>query len=434
MTRGVPRQIGGVLFLLLLAAGCTGREPGAEFVRRTEWIGSGTWIKADLHIHSSFSDGIHEPAEIAKKARGYACDAIAITDHSDRDLNGASDGYFAATAAARQENPGLIVIDGIEWNVPPGAGNDHAGVLVPPGPDVVRTLQELKVRFDDLGRDSHDEKLAHEALRWLNDRSASWTVPPVVIINHPSRKVARSLEQLDKLRRFRGVTPLLIGIEGSPGHQGATPLGSYSGQEPVVDRWDPAAARIGDLWDQLLAPGEDWWGATAFSDFHEELADGLRDYWPGQFSETWLYVPERTAEGVLKALRAGCYFADHGAIVREVKLTVQAAGLSRPAWAGESIKVPASARITARVELNIPERDWSGESNRIDHIDLIAIDSGGARVVASRAPDVAPVVLEESLQVSPGGVVLRARGRRDDVAGGPALCFYTNPVRIIVRQ
>jgi hypothetical protein len=119
--------------------------------------------------------------------------------------------------------------------------------------------------------------------------------------------------------------------------------------------------------------------------------------------------------------------------VREVKLTVQAPGLARPAWAGECIRVPEAVRITARVEVDVPERDWAGEPNRIDRIELIAIDSGGARVVASMAPDVAPVVLEKTLEIPPGGMVLRARGRRD-VAGGPGLCFYTNPIRIILRQ
>ncbi len=455
--RGLIR--GGFLFALVIA-GCTGRPPGAEFVRRTEWIGKGTWLEADLHMHSRFSDGRHEPALLVQKAREHGCGAIAITDHSDRDLEGASDGYFAATAAARRENPDLVILDGLEWNAPPGAGDDHVNVLVPPGPDGVRVLKEIKARFDDLGRDSHDEKLAHEALQWLDDQSAAWAVPPAVIFNHPSRKVARSLDQLDKLRRFREVTPHLIGIEGAPGHQGATPLGSYPGPEAVVDRWDPAAARVGDVWDRLLASGEDWWGALAFSDFHEERADGLSDHWPGQFAETWLYVPERTAEGVLRALRAGSFFAGHGAIVREVAFEVEAAGLPRPAWAGEAIRVPASAEITVRVAMSVPERDWSGAPNRIDRIELIAVDAAGARVIAARAPDVAgsartageagaagsakvagsagtmaagaTAVLEESLRVPPGGVVLRARGRRQ-VAGGPALCFYTNAIRVIAR-
>jgi len=429
MTVQAWRWIGIGICLALLAAGCRGKKPQAEFERQIPWIGTGSWIKADLHVHSRFSDGIRTPREIADQAKIHACDAIALTEHTDSELKGATDEYFAAIAELRAEHPDLIILDGIEWNVPPGAGDDHAGLLVPPGPEGVHVLKEFKARFDDWGRDSHDEALALTALRWLSNESADWDTPPVLIFNHPSRKLAHSLDPLAKLRRFRAESPILIAIEGAPGHQGRNSIGSYERTETTIDRWDPAAARTGDLWDQLLQGGEDWWGALAFSDFHEEVADGLHDYWPGQFSETWLYVPERTAAGVLRALRAGCFFADHGAIVREVKLTVEAPGLERPAWAGESIRVPESTPVVARVAMSVPERDWTGEPNRIDRIELIAVDANGARVVAARAPEAQPIAFTESVPVSKGGVVLRARGTRL-VPGGPSLCFYTNPVRV----
>src|SRR4051794_17970772 len=79
-----------------------------------------------------------------------------------------------------------------------------------------------------------------------------------------------------------------------------------------VDRWDPAVARLGDAWDTLLAGGLDVWAAHAPSDFHNADPNDLNDYWPGQFSETWLYAPERTHAGALRALRAGTFFAAHG--------------------------------------------------------------------------------------------------------------------------
>jgi len=416
--------------LIVLIPGCSKQPKPAEFVRRIPWIGSGSWVKADLHAHSTFSDGRRTPREVAAQAKTYGCDVLALTDHTDRELKGASDEYFAAVTELRTEYPELVILDGIEWNVPPGGGDDHAGVLVPPGPEGVRALQEFKARFDDLGQERHEEELALTALRWLTSASQTLNVPPVVIFNHPSRKLAHSLDPLAKLRRFRAASPLLVAIEGAPGHQGNTPLGSYAGAETTIDRWDPAAARVGDLWDQLLMSGEDWWGAIAFSDFHEEVVDGLHDYWPGQFSETWLYVPERSAAGVLRALHAGSFFAEHGAIARAVKLTVAAPGLERPAWAGESIRVAESTTIVVSVEMTIPAQDWAGEPNRIDQIELIAIDASGARVVAARAPAAQPVAFEESLPVPRGGVVLRARGSRT-VPGGPALCFYTNPVRVV---
>jgi hypothetical protein len=427
----------GVLLLLLPSffgwLGCARRSPDAEFARRIPWIERGVWLKADLHCHTVFSDGVREPAEVIARGKEFGCDVIAITDHTDRELHAATDEYFAAIAGLRAKHPELVILDGVEWNIPPGRGDDHAGVLVPPGPEGERALAELKQRFDDLGREDHQEEIAHEALRWLNEQSRSWPAPPVVIFNHPSRKAARSLDLLERIARLRDTSPLVIGFEGSPGHQGSTTLGSYVGSEPLIERWDPAAARVGDLWDQLLGRGEDLWGAIAFSDFHEEVADGLRDHWPGQFSETWLYAPERTPVGALSALRAGSFCANHGWIAREVRLTVAAAGLPRAAWAGESIVVRESATVTAMVELVVPERDWAGEPNRVDMIELIAIDARGARIVAARPPSGESPAFTQSLAVPPGGVVLRARGMRK-IAGGPGLCFYTNPVRITARR
>ena len=420
------------ILLVVAAVGCGRKAPQAEFERQIPWIGSGVWLKADLHNHTRFSDGIREPAEVVARAKTYGCDVVAITDHTDRDLHAATGAYFEAIATLRAKNPNMVILDGIEWNVPPSNGDDHAGVLVPPGDQSDKTLEEFKVRFDDLGREPHEADLADEALRWLADQGRSWDAEPVVIFNHPSRKVAKSLDQLDELARLRQASQVLIGIEGAPGHQGAAPLGSYPGPETTIDRWDPAVARVGDLWDQLLGRGEDIWGALAFSDFHEELADGLRDYWPGQFSETWIYAPERTPAAVLNALRAGSFFANHGGIAREVRLTVTAPGLPRIAWNGESIIVPETSSVMASLEMAIPANDLAGEPNRIDMIELIGIDARGARVLVSRPPGEGPTALEETLMVPPGGMVIRARGRRE-IAGGPALCFYTNPIRIKTR-
>jgi len=40
-------------------------------------------IKADLHIHSNFSDGKYSPLEILQKAKEAGFSAISITDHDN---------------------------------------------------------------------------------------------------------------------------------------------------------------------------------------------------------------------------------------------------------------------------------------------------------------------------------------------------------------
>lgn len=65
-------------------------------------------IKADLHIHSNFSDGKYSPTEILKKAKEAGFSAISITDH---------DNINAIDAAIdSSEKYGIEVIPGIEFS------------------------------------------------------------------------------------------------------------------------------------------------------------------------------------------------------------------------------------------------------------------------------------------------------------------------------
>lgn len=65
--------------------------------------------KADLHMHTIFSDGVHSPSEIVKKAREAGLSTIAITDH---DHVGAFD---EASEYGRQV--GVTVVPGLELSI-----------------------------------------------------------------------------------------------------------------------------------------------------------------------------------------------------------------------------------------------------------------------------------------------------------------------------
>lgn len=116
----------------------------AKFIKKTSWAEQGLWLKADTHIHSSFSDGAHSINEIAANAIKYGCDVIAITDHSDRNLQGASLEYERHISIARRTFPNLIILSGIEWNIPPYDGDQHVSVLISPGPNEFDILREFK--------------------------------------------------------------------------------------------------------------------------------------------------------------------------------------------------------------------------------------------------------------------------------------------------
>jgi len=80
-------------------------EAGQELFP-TAWPGGG---KADLHMHTNYSDGVLSPAELVKKARAAGLSTISITDH---DHVGALD---EAIEIGRQM--GVTVIPGVELSI-----------------------------------------------------------------------------------------------------------------------------------------------------------------------------------------------------------------------------------------------------------------------------------------------------------------------------
>src|SRR4030095_15876668 len=95
------------------------------------------------------------------------CDVVAITDHADEELKAATPEYLDAIRAARVHNPNLAVIAGLEWNLPPGKGDEHAGVLFPSTMETVERFSTFKRRFDDWNKKGENPELADQALQWL---------------------------------------------------------------------------------------------------------------------------------------------------------------------------------------------------------------------------------------------------------------------------
>jgi hypothetical protein len=400
-----------------------------HFVKQIDWSEKGIWVKTDTHIHTTFSDGSNSVEDVVLKAKSFGCDVIAITDHSDRNLKAATPEYLEAIEASRRQHSEMIILAGVEWNIPPWGGDEHATVLVSPDVDELKTLSVFKSRFDDLGLMKHKAELAEEALRWLEANAEKKGGKPVVIYNHPSRKNDSSLEAVKNIIAWRKINDLVIGFEGAPGHQGNKSIGSYRYKVKTIDRWDPVVATVGDAWDTLLGKGIDVWGARADSDFHNNRPNDLNDFWPGQFSETWLYVPKRSPNAVLQAYRAGSFFGAHGHIARQVELTVEAEGLPRRAYPGEAIALPAGKSITVRVKCVVPAKDWRGRPNRVDTVELISINKDSASIIAKKSLSSDGIVQFDSMEVPKGGLVLRARGRRI-LSNAPHLLFCTNPIRI----
>jgi PHP domain len=415
-----------VLVVLGAAVFLIQRRAAPRFEREIPWAGKGVWLTAETHVHSSFSDGSHTVDELVDRAVANGCDVLAITDHLDAGLKAATLEYHAALAAGRKRQPSLVLITGFEWNVPPGKGQDHAVLLVPPGLDAPEVWAEFKRRFDDLDKEGENAELAVEAFQWMRALSAEEAAgPPVMFLNHPSRRAANVDVVASQLEFLAGAGDgVFVGVEGAPGHQKANPLGAYGGRLTPEDRWDPSIVTPGAAWDRQLAGGRPLAGALATSDFHSE-ANG--DYWPCEFSATRVYARDRSTVGVIQALRAGSFVGVHGGLARDVQLTLSADGLPRAAIAGESVRLRAGTPATIEVRAAVPDTDWEGMSNRLDLVELIGAGTGGTTVLNSGP--LVDGVLRHQLTVPTGGLAVRARGRKF-VENSPDLLFYTNAILV----
>ncbi|MGD8309470.1 MAG: CehA/McbA family metallohydrolase [Chromatiales bacterium] len=407
-----------LLFPVILLSGC---GPEAERVTEIPWALTGDWLVADIHSHSRFSDGALTVETLVNRAVVGGCDALAITDHGDTDEEAASPAYFDAIRKARDGHPDLVIFAGLEWNIPPYGGREHVGVLVDPAREA-DLLSELKARFEAEGAS------AEEGLAWLRGQLAD-PRDAVLIYNHPSRKVDSAAESGAAMAGWRSVSPQMIGFEGAPGHQRADPLGSYRRPELTLDRWDPVAARVGGVWDDLLDQGQNIWAAVAVSDFHNDELDQP----PCAFARIHVQVPQRSARGVLRALHAGSFWADHGGILDQLTLTVTVDGLAIPLSPGEAARVPASGPVWVNVYL---QRGPGARRSPLD-VELIGnVRQGGPRTLETRTlgPDQGSVSWPfHALKAGADGksAYIRVRVRKRS-AGGPDLMAYSNPIRLIL--
>ena len=88
-------------------------------------------MKADLHLHTTTSDGRLTPAALVRVAAEKGLDVIAITDHDS------VGGIYDATLAARSFPP-LKVISGVELNTDIADGDVHCALDLLCLQDVVR--------------------------------------------------------------------------------------------------------------------------------------------------------------------------------------------------------------------------------------------------------------------------------------------------------
>lgn len=217
---------------------------------------SGNWYRANLHTHTTTSDGSISPAERVAQYRQAGYDVLALTDHGKtNDVAGMSDAK-------------MLVVSGIEYhpNCPTNPNCYHIVGLGVPREFAFRDPQSAQDCIDDIHAAGGVSFLGHPYWHGhtLND--------------------FRNLKGLVAMEVFNSVCDLCG--RGSSEHEWANALDSGM-MLPCVGVDDVHAAE----------PGEE-----------------VAETW------TMLKMPSRTVENVLEALRTGCCYATRGPIIHDFRV------------------------------------------------------------------------------------------------------------------
>jgi hypothetical protein len=381
-----------LLALSTVLASCVTSEPGLE---------SGTgerWLAGDHHIHSQFSvgwyrdtdppspilggDAIYSIPTNARMAQRFGLSWMVITDHGGPNHSKINlEQAYPEMLTSRAATPEVIQFYGIELNSP---GADHSSLIVPRTDDEAAVLYDLESRFDkkeafppDPERDTEAKMIeALEIMDALQPR-------PVVIANHPSRSIRVPGQygryEPAELRRWNDAAPrVAVGMAGAPGHQAATlnpdgsldPRGFRGGYKRArtLGGFDPMTAKLGGFWDSMLAEGRRWW-ITANSDSHVHYTENGYDFWPGEYSKTYVRA-EKSHAAILEGIRNGRIFVTTGDLVTEVE--VRASTPSSSAEIGGELRMAPGDEVTLTIAINDPRApNAHGDSPSVRRVDLI---------------------------------------------------------------
>lgn len=364
------------------------------------------WLAGDHHIHSRFSvgyddrtnpptpvigaDAVYPMPMNAIMARRHGLSWMVATDHGGPNHSKVNhDHAYPELKASREAVPEVLQFFGMELNSP---GADHSSIIVPTGADEAERVHQLEHMFDareqfplDPARNTEPKMI--EALKAMDAQQPK----PVVFAHHPSRSATGigqyGLTTPGELRNWNDAAPdVAIGMEGAPGHQAgvqarqrfpvpgqdrnlaeARARGAY-GKAPTMGGFDQMTARVGGFWDSMLGEGRRWW-ITANSDSHVHWTDGGADFWPGEYSKTYVFA-EPTYASVLSGLRAGRIFVTTGDLVSELEVKAEAAGAS--AFIGGVLQVQRGADVAITIRFRDPDtRNANGDNPTVARVDLI---------------------------------------------------------------
>ncbi|HOY77752.1 MAG TPA: hypothetical protein PLN33_08090 [Hyphomonadaceae bacterium] len=386
--------------VLALAACATGPEQQGEAGR--------AWLAGDHHVHSKYSvgwkpdpanpntppepiiagDAIYDITVNALMAREHGLSWMVATDHGGPNHSKLTyEKAYPDLQIAREQVADLIQFYGMEFDTP---GADHSSMIIPHTAQEREALRDIESKFSKREPWPADpswntEPRMIDALNYMRGIDA----PPVVIANHPSRSAPTpggyGQDTPAELRGWNNTAPnVAIGMEGAPGHQAGAinpdgsndPKGERGGYDdaPTMGGFDAMTAKVGGFWDSMLGEGRRWW-VTSTSDSHRHWKDGGNDFWPGEYSKTYVYA-HKDYDDVLAGLRAGRIFVTTGDLISELDVTAKVGGAS--AAIGGELSLGAARDVTVMIRVRDPAgQNHGGKSPEVARIDLIAGDVTG---------------------------------------------------------
>jgi hypothetical protein len=219
----------------------------------------GTWVRGNLHGHSSEHSGCSSVPlnDGIERYRAAHAGFMAVTDHD----------HVTDLSAARARYPAMVFLEGFEHS---SAENVlFIGERVPP-------LHRLSMAKALAAADGLLTVVCHPRPRPRNDY---WTVEKILALS-----------------------PRPTGIEVYNGHY----IGHYIGTRAYLNRKNPLYT---DTWDGVLSRGARMWG-YANDDFHD----------PPDFGRAWnmAWVDTPTPSAVLAALAAGRCYGTTGLLLESI--------------------------------------------------------------------------------------------------------------------
>lgn len=449
------------------------------------------WLPGDHHIHSEFSadyeadpaspqtapipllgkDGRYSITKNATMARQFGLRWMVSTDHGGPNHSKLNyEQAWPEVNKARGLVPEMLIFYGMEFDTPAG---DHSSLIIPFTGDERAQLGAIEAGFSKREPWPRDEAWDTEgrmidALKLMRDQKA----PPVLIANHPSRSATAPFAWGQytpaEFRNWNDTAPrVAIGMEGAPGHQAGAlkpdgspdPTGNRGGygRAPTLGGFDQMTATLGGFWDSMLSEGRRWF-ITATSDSHSNWRDGGNDFWPGEYSKT--YVQAQANHGdIVDGLRAGRIFVTTGDLVSEVDVVVSSGG--RSAGIGGTLAARKGQPLAVIIRLRDPAAaNAGGRTPGVARVDLIlgAVTGPVADRTTARAPATAVtrrftaadwqrdgevLTMVHRIPAVSGPFYLRVRGTSTDELEPVAdpkgedpwsdLWFYANPIFVTVK-